>query len=302
MLRDQLADLAAFLVVADERSFTRAAARLSTSQPSLSQTIRRLEESLGVRLLTRNTRNVSPTEAGEQLINTLRPAFSDIDNQLQFLSQYRDKPAGTVRITAGQHSAETLIWPAIEEVMLLYPDIKVELSIDSSFTDIIGERFDGGIRLGEQIALDMIASRIGPELRMAVVASPQYVLKFGKPTHPQQLTQHSCINLRFPSSGGKYIWEFSKDGRDLQVRVDGQYTVNNMHSALSAALSGLGWAMVMEDMVEQAISNGTLIQSLEEWCEPFAGYHIYYPNRRFISPAFQIVLDTLKARASAVLS
>ncbi|QGY31435.1 LysR family transcriptional regulator [Pantoea cypripedii] len=299
MLRDELGDLAAFLVVAEEKSFTRAAARLATSQPSLSQTVRRLEERLGVRLLIRNTRNVAVTEAGEQLVNTLRPAFSDIDNRLQALSQFRDKPAGTVRITAGQHAADTLIWPAINEVLQTYPDIKIELSLDSALTDIVSERFDAGIRLGERVEQDMIAARIGPELRLAVVTTPDYFTRYGVPTSPHDLTHHSCINIRLPSSGGIYVWEFNQGERELNVRVEGQFIVNNIVAALKAAEAGLGLAMVMEDMVEAQIEAGTLVRVLETWCAPFAGYHIYYPSRRLLSPAFQVFLQTLRQRNEA---
>ncbi|MDE1186558.1 MAG: LysR family transcriptional regulator [Pantoea sp.] len=299
MLRDELGDLAAFLVVAEEKSFTRAAARLGTSQPSLSQTVRRLEERLGVRLLIRTTRNVAVTEAGEQLVNTLRPAFSDIDNRLQALSQFRDKPAGTVRITAGQHAADTLIWPAINEVLHTYPDIKVELSLDSALTDIVSERFDAGIRLGEQVEQDMIASRIGPELRLAVVGTPDYFARHGVPASPHDLTHHSCINIRLPSSGGIYVWEFNQGERELNVRVDGQFIVNNIVATLKAAEAGLGLAMVMEDMVQAQLEAGSLVRVLEAWCEPFAGYHIYYPSRRLLSPAFQVFLQTLRQRNEA---
>ncbi|ADU71305.1 LysR family transcriptional regulator [Pantoea sp. At-9b] len=300
MLRDELGDLAAFLVVAEEKSFTRAAARLSTSQPALSQTVRRLEERLGVRLLIRNTRNVAVTEAGEQLVNTLRPALSDIDHRLQALSQFRDKPAGTVRITAGQHAADTLIWPAIREVLHTYPDINIELSLDSALTDIVSERFDAGIRLGERVELDMIAARIGPDLRMAVVGTPDYFAKHPIPKSPHELPHHTCINIRLPSSGGIYAWEFSQGERELNVRVDGQFIVNNIVAALKAAEAGVGLAMVMEDMVEAQLEEGKLVRVLAEWCAPFAGYHIYYPSRRLLSPAFQVLLQTLRRRSTVV--
>lgn len=294
MLRDELGDLAAFLAVAEEKSFTRAAARLLTSQPTLSQTVRRLEEHIGVRLLIRNTRSVTLTEAGEQLVSTLQPAFSDIANRLQALSLFRDKPAGSVRITAGQHAADTLIWPAICEVMRQYPDINIELSMDSSLADIVSERFDAGVRLGEQVALDMISLPIGPELRMAVVGSPDYFRQYQIPQTPHDLTRHRCINIRFPSSGGVYAWEFSQQGRELNVRVDGQFTVNSIIAAVRAAEEGLGLAIVMEDQVTDKVNEGKLIRVLEEWCPPFPGYHIYYPSRRLLSPAFQVVLKHLR--------
>jgi DNA-binding transcriptional LysR family regulator len=297
MRRDELGDLSVFLTVAEERSFTRAAAKLATSQSALSQTVRRLEERLGIRLLVRNTRNVSPTEAGEQLIETLRPALSDIDARLTALGQFRDQPAGTVRLTAGQHASDTILWRALEKVMLQYPDIKVELSLDSGLTDIVTERFDAGVRLGEQVAKDMIAVRIGPDIRMAVVGSPSYFSGRTVPLAPHDLTRHSCVNLRLPSAGGLYAWEFSKNGRDLHVRVDGQLVVNNVNANLKAAIAGIGLAIVMEDQIPTLVSEGKLVRILEDWCPPFAGYYIYYPSRRQLSPAFRVVLDALKYRA-----
>lgn len=294
MRRDELGDLAAFLAVAEECSFTRAAARLATSQSSLSQTVRRLEERLGVRLLIRNTRRVAPTEAGEELLNTLRPALSGIETTLTALGKFREKPAGTVRLTAGQHAADTILWPAIAGLLPEYPDIKVELSIDSALTDIVSERFDAGVRLGEQIAKDMIAVRIGPDMRMAVVSAPSYFEKRPRPQTPIELTRHACINIRLPSSGGLYAWEFSKDGRDLHVRVDGQFVVNNMNSNLKAAEAGLGLAVVLEDQVADHLADGRLVRVLEDWCPLFSGYHIYYPSRRQLSPAFLAVLQALR--------
>lgn len=294
MRRDELGDLVAFLAVAEERSFTRAAVRLATSQSSLSQTVRRLEERLGVRLLIRNTRRVVPTQAGEELVDTLRPAFAGIETTLTALGKFREKPAGTVRLTAGQHSADTILWPAIAKLLPEYPDIKVELSLDSALTDIVAERFDAGIRLGERIEKDMIAVRVGPDMRMAVVGAPAYFANRPVPRTPVELTGHACINLRLPSSGGLYAWEFSKDGRDLNVRVDGQFVVNNMNSNLRAAEAGLGLAIVMEDQVTAHLADGRLVRVLEDWCPPFSGYHIYYPSRRQLSPAFQAVLQALR--------
>jgi DNA-binding transcriptional LysR family regulator len=296
MKRDELGDLSVFLAVAEERSFTRAAAKLATSQSALSQTVRRLEERLGVRLLVRNTRNVSPTEAGEQLIETLRPALSDIDAKLTALGQFRDRPAGTVRLTAGQHASDTILWPALERVMIQYPEIKVELSLDSALTDIVTERFDAGVRLGEQVAKDMIAVRLGPDIRMAVVGSPSYLAGRTIPLTPHDLTQHSCINIRLPSAGGLYAWEFTKEGRDLNVRVDGQLIVNNVNATLRAAVAGIGLAIIMEDQIAALVAEGKLVRVLEDWCSPFAGYHIYYPSRRQLSPAFRAILDALKYR------
>lgn len=296
MRRDELGDLAAFLAVAEERSFTRAAARLATSQSALSQTVRRLEERLGVRLLTRNTRNVAPTEAGEQLIDTLGPALSEIDAKLMALGRFREKPAGTVRITAGQHAYDTILWPVIMKLLPQFPDVTVEISLDSALTDIVTERFDAGVRLGEQVAKDMVAVRIGPDIRMAVVGAPSYFVNRAAPKTPHELTRHSCINLRLPSAGGLYAWEFSIGGRDLHVRVDGQFVVNNINANLQAAEAGLGLAIVMEDQIRGQLANGSLVRVLEEWCQPFSGYHIYYPSRRQLSPAFSLFVDALRYR------
>lgn len=297
MRHHELGDLIVFLAVAEERSFTRAAARLNTSQSALSQTVRRLEERLGVRLLNRSTRNVSPSEAGEQLVATLRPALADIDAQLMALSRFREKPSGLVRITAGQHAADTILWPAVERILPQYPDIQIELSIDSALTNIVEERFDAGIRLGEQLAKDMIAVRVGPDLRMAVVAKPSYFAERGLPQAPNDLTRHSCINIRLPSAGGLYVWEFAKDGRDLNVRVEGQFLVNNMNACIKAAEAGMGIAIAMEDLVLPQVQDGRLQRVLEDWCPTFSGYHIYYPSRRQLSPAFEVVLKALKYRS-----
>lgn len=299
MRHDELGDLIVFLAVAEERSFTRAAARLNTSQSALSQTVRRLEERLGIRLLNRSTRNVSPSEAGEELVATLRPAIADIDAQLAALSRFREKPAGLVRITAGQHAADTILWPAVERILPLYPDIKIELSIDSALTNIVEERFDAGIRLGEQLAKDMIAVPVGPDMRMAVVATPAYLEAHGLPETPNDLTRHSCINIRLPSAGGLYVWEFEKDGHEVNVRVDGQFLVNDMYTNVRAAEAGIGIAITMEDLVRRQIEEGSLKRVLDDWCPPFSGYHIYYPSRRQQSPAFEVLLKTLRHRSSA---
>lgn len=252
MRRDELAELLAFLAVAEELSFTRAASRLATSQSSLSQTVRRLEERLGVRLLTRNTRSVAPTDAGQQLLDTLRPSLAEIEAKLTAITQLREKPAGVVRITAGQHAVDTVLWPALQRIMENYPDIQIELSIDAALTDIVASRFDAGVRLGEQLAQDMIAARIGPDIRMAVVGAPTYFIDRNVPKVPHDLTGHNCINLRLPSAGGLYVWQFGKDGRDVQVRVDGRFVVNNIDASLRAAEAGLGLAIVMEDQVSTA--------------------------------------------------
>ncbi len=296
MQRDDLVDLNAFLIVAEERSFTRAAARLGTSQSALSHTVRRLETRLGVRLLTRTTRSVAPTEAGERLVGTLRPAFDEIGTQLTSLGELREKPAGTIRITTSEHAANTVLWPALRKLLPDYPDIHVELSIDSSLTDIVAQRFDAGVRLGEGLAKDMVAVRIGPDLRMAAVASPAYLAKHPAPLTPHDLAAHDCINLRMLSSGALYAWELEKDGREIRVRVEGQLAFNNPRMIVTAALDGLGLAFVMESHVMEHIREGRLVRVLEDWCPPFSGYHLYYPSRRQPSAAFSLLVEALRYR------
>ena len=296
MRREELGDLAAFLAVARERSFTRAAAQLGTSQSALSHTIRRLEERLGVRLLTRTTRSVSPTVAGERLLQSLGPRFEEIELELAALSELRDKPAGTIRITAGEHAADAILWPALEKVLPDYPDIKVEIIVNYGMIDIVAEGYDAGVRLGEQVARDMIAMRIGPDMRMALVGAPAYFASRPAPLTPQELTAHSCINLRLPTYGGLYAWEFEKDGRELKVRVEGQLVFNTLALRLNAALAGLGLAYMPEDAVRAHLAEGRLVRVLEDWCPPFPGYHLYYPSRRQSSAAFAVLVDALRYR------
>jgi DNA-binding transcriptional LysR family regulator len=296
MRREELADLSAFVVVAEERSFTRAAAKLGTSQSALSFTVRRLEERLGVRLLSRTTRSVAPTEAGERLLRTLGPALDKIDGELAALSELREKPAGTIRITAGEHAAQAVLWPALATLLPHYPDIKVELIIDYGLTDIVAERYDAGVRLGEQVARDMIAVRIGPDFRWAVVGAPSYFAKRTRPKRPQDLTTHDCINLRLPTYGGLFAWEFEKRGRELKVRVEGQLVFSNLALRLNAALAGLGLAYLPEDQVQTHLAAGRLIRVLDDWCAPFSGYHLYYPSRRQSTPAFALLVDALRFR------
>jgi DNA-binding transcriptional LysR family regulator len=296
MRREELVDLNAFLLVAEEQSFTRAAARLGTSQSSLSHTIRRLEQRLGVRLLTRTTRNVAPTEAGERLLNTLRPALDSIGNQLASLSQLREKPAGTIRITASEHAANLVLWPTLEKLLPDYPDVHVELSIDSGLTDIVTERFDAGVRLGEALAKDMVAVRVSPDLRMAMVGSPAYFEDRSPPTSPHDLADHQCINLRFQSGGGLYAWELEKGGRETRVRVEGQLICNNVNAIIRAAISGFGLCFVMEDHVQRHIEEGRLIRVMEDWCPTFSGYHLYYTSRREPSAAFALLVGALRYR------
>ncbi len=287
-------DLAAFARVAKDRSFTRAAAGLGVSQSALSQTVRALEEQLGLRLLTRTTRSVSPTEAGERLLQTLAPRLEDIESALTALSALRDRPAGTIRINAGEHSAIAVLEPALKAFLADYPDISVEIIVDYGLTDIVAERFDAGVRLGEQVAKDMVAVRIGPDMRMAVVGSPAYFADRPKPRTPHDLTGHNCINLRMPTHGGLFAWEFEKDGRELNVRVDGQLVYNTLTLRLNSALNGMGLAYVPEDRVLAHIARGELVRVLEDWCEPFSGYHLYYPSRRQPSPAFSALVTALR--------
>jgi DNA-binding transcriptional LysR family regulator len=297
MRREDLGDLTAFVAVAEDRSFTRAAARLGTSQSAISQTVRRLEGRLGLRLLTRTTRSVAPTSAGERLLASLRPALDEIDNQLAAISELRDKPAGTIRITTSQHAADAVLWPALERLLPDYPDVSVELSVDSGFRDIVADRFDAGVRLGEHVDKDMVAVPISPPLRMAVVGAPAYFARRERPRKPHDLTGHNCINMRFPTLGGLYAWEFEKAGREVQVRVGGQITFNEPRLIVTAACAGLGLAFILEGHVQQQLADGRLVRVLADWCPPFAGYHLYYPSRRHLSPAFALLVGALKYRS-----
>ena len=296
MSRAPLADLGAFIAVARERSFTRAAAQLGVSPSALSQTMRALEEKLGVRLLTRTTRSVAPTDAGERLIATVGPHLEEIETGLAVLSELRDKPAGIIRITAVDHAAETILWPSLANFLAEYPDVQVDLVVDNMLRDIVAERFDAGIRMGERVARDMIAVRIGPEIRMAAVATPAYFKKHGKPKVPQDLETHSCINLRLPTLGGVYAWEFEKGTREINVRVEGQLTVNDIAVIRNAALHGLGIAFMPEDVAQPHLNAGDLVRVLADWTPPFPGYHLYYPSRRQQSPAFALLVEALRYR------
>ncbi|RUL98078.1 LysR family transcriptional regulator [Rhizobium chutanense] len=289
-------DLVAFLTVARERSFTKAAAKLGVSQSALSQTVRGLEEKLGLRLLTRTTRSVSPTQAGERLLERVGPRFEEIQFEIAALSEMRERPAGTIRITAGEHSAVSILAPLLARFLPDHPDINVEVIVDYGLTDIVAERYDAGIRLGEHLAKDMIAVRIGPEMRMAVVGAPSYFEHHPRPDVPQDLTAHNCINIRLPTHGTIYPWEFEKDGRELRVRVEGQTVFNNIAMRIDAVLNGLGLAYMPEDQVQSYIEDGQLIRILEDWCPPFPGYHLYYPNRRHASPAFTLFVEALRYR------
>ena len=293
-MADNLNDLIAFVMVAKERSFTKAAAKLGISQSALSQTVRSLEERLGLRLLMRTTRSVSPTDAGERLLRCAGPRFEEIKAELVALSEMREKPAGTIRITAGEHPAAAILGPAITKLLPEYPDLNVEIVVDHGLVDIVAERIDAGVRLGEQIARDMIALRIGPDLRMAVVGAPSYFAKRNRPRRPEDLTEHNCINMRLPTHGGLSIWEFKKGDRELNVRPEGQLVFNSGGLRLSAALAGLGLAYFPEDQVAAPIAKGQLIRVLSDWCPPFPGYHLYYPSRRRSSTAFKLLIDALR--------
>lgn len=290
-------ELAAFAVVARERSFTRGAAQLGISQSALSQTIKGLEARLGMRLLTRTTRSVAPTEAGERLLLTVAPRFEEIDQQIAALSVLREKPAGTVRITAGEHPAISILQPALRRFLPEHPDIKVEITVDYGLTDIVAEGFDAGVRMGEQIANDMIALKIGPEMRMAVVASPGYFDEKGIPETPEELAAHNCIHTRLPTYGGLFPWGLEKDGREIKVRGAGQLVFNNLTMRLHSALDGLGVAYMPEDHVIQYVAEGRLVRVLDDWCAPFPGYHLYYPSRRYPSPAFSVLVEALRYRS-----
>jgi DNA-binding transcriptional LysR family regulator len=294
MRREDFSDLIAFVMVAREGSFTRAAAKLGVSQSALSHTIRGIESRMGIRLLTRTTRSVSVTDAGERLLAIVAPRFDDIEAEVSALGELRDKPTGTVRINTAEHAANSILWPKLTPFLATYPDIRVEITIDYALTDIVTGRYDLGVRLGDQVAKDMIAVRVGPDFRMAVVGSPAYFASRPKPQTPHDLTEHNCINLRLPTYGGIYAWEFEKDGHQLNVRVEGQLTFNSSTPRLRAALAGFGLAFLPEDMVAEHVAEGRLVSLLDDWCQTFPGYHVYYPSRQS-SKALQLVIDALRS-------
>ncbi len=297
MPRQSFDDLLAFLAVARAGSFTRAAAHLGLSQSALSHTVRALELRLGVRLLSRTTRSVAPTEAGERLLRTLAPRVEEIEAELAAVRELRDKPAGTIRITTAGHAADTILWPKLAKLLPDYPDIKVEIIVDYGLIDIVAQRYDAGVRLGEQVQKDMIAVRIGPDMRMAVVGTPDYFARRPPPViMPQDLAAHDCINMRLPTYGELLPWEFERDGHALNARVEGQWVFSSSPPMLQAALAGLGLAYLPEDMVLEHVADGRLVRVLEEWCEPFTGYHLYYPSRRQSSRAFALIVDALRHR------
>jgi len=298
MAGPDLNQLTWFQIVAEERSFTKAAARIGVAQSTLSHAIRQLETRLGIRLLTRTTRSVAPTAAGERLLQTITPRLAEIEQEIESLTIVRDRPAGSIRLTLSDHALDSVVWPKLKPVLAAYPDITVELILDSTFRNIVEERFDAGVRLGESVEKDMIAVRIGPDWRLVAVASPAYLAERGRPAHPKDLVAHSCINMRHESAGSLYAWEFEKDGQALRVRVDGQVTFNNSYAMIDAAVSGLGIAYVPEDIVASRISSGALELVLDDWSPLFDGYFLYYPSRRQNLAAFQIVVDALRHRKS----
>lgn len=299
MPRENFNDLQAFLVVARSRSFTRAAAQLGVSPSALSHSMRGLEERLGIRLLTRTTRSVSPTEAGERLLRTVGPRFEEIEAELAALNDLRQKPAGTVRLSAGDHPAFTILWPKLAKILPKYPDLKVEINMEAGLIDIAAQRYDAGVRLGEQVAKDMVSVRIGPDIRFAVVGTKSYFARHAAPKVPQDLVAHSCINLRLTTHGGLWAWEFERNGRELKVRVDGQLICNNIFQVRDAALDGAGLAYIPEDLARPFIAKGQLVWVLEEWSPPWAGYHLYYPSRRQPSPAFALIVEALRYRGKS---
>ena len=298
MAKESMDDLGAFLAVASQQSFTRAAAQLGISQPALSAKITSLEARLGVRLLTRTTRSVATTEAGERLFKSIGPHFEGIESGLAALSELRDKPAGSLRITSVEHASQTILLPALAKLLPDYPDINVEIFNDYSLADIVAERFDAGIRLGEQVAQDMIAMRIGPDFKQCVVGAPSYFARHGKPQRPHDLTGHRCIALRLPTSGGVWSWPFVKDGRELKVRPSGQLSFNTMTLQLDSALAGLGLGYLPEDVVSEHLAAGRLVRVLRDWSMPMSGYHLYYPSRRQPTAAFSLLIGALGFRSN----
>lgn len=296
MQRGNLDDLQAFLTVARERSFTRAAAKLGVSQSALSHAMRGLEARLGIRLLARTTRSVSTTSAGERLLQAIGPRLDEIAAELEAVTELGDKPAGTIRINATEYAADTILLPKLAPLLREYPDIKIEIVIDYGLADIVAQQFDAGVRSGEQVAKDMIAVRIGPDMRMAVVGAPSYFRRRSEPKKPQDLIGHNCITLRLPTHGGLYAWEFEKGGRELRVRVEGQLTFNTTVQMLNAALAGLGLAYVPEGYALPHLAKNRLRRVLDDWCLPYSGYHLYYPSRRQASAAFGLVVDALRYR------
>lgn len=296
MAKENLQDLQSFVVVARERSFTRAAAQMGVSRSALSHAMLALEARLGVRLLTRTTRSVSVTDAGARLLATVAPRLQDIERELEALTAMRDKPAGTVRITAHDHAIATVLWPRLQPLLAQYPDVEIEFNVDYAFTDIAAERFDAGVRVGNRVDKDMVAVPIAAPLRMAVAASPAYLAGKSLPLKPDDLTTHRCVNLRLPTHGGLYAWDFVKAGKEVSVRVQGQTVFNNTFLMLRAALDGMGFAYMPFDIVAQHIDEGRLVPVLQDWWPTWPGYHLYYANRRQLAPALALVIEALRYR------
>lgn len=294
MLKENFNELQIFLVVARERSFTKAAGKLGVSQSALSHAIKALEQRLNLRLLTRTTRSVAPTQAGERIIACLEPRLADLEQELEALIQLNGTASGNIRLSAGEHSARNLVWPKLKPFLREYPEINVELVVDNGFVNIVDGRFDAGIRLGESVDKDMVAVKIGPDMRMAVVGSPEYIAAYGLPQTPHDLQNHRCINMRLPTAGGLYHWEFEREGKPLRVRVEGQLTFNGLSERIDAVLSGFGIACVPEDTIQDFVKSGEMIQMLEEWCPSFPGYYLYYPSRKQHPPAFALMIDALR--------
>ncbi|MBD3848641.1 LysR family transcriptional regulator [Bosea sp. SSUT16] len=299
MDKTDLNQLRWFQVVAEEHSFTRAAAKIGVAQSTISYAIKQLEERMGVRLLTRTTRNVATTVAGERLLQTITPRIAEIEDEIAALTALGDKPSGSIRLTLSDHALESVVWPKLKPVLRNYPDIHVELILDSTFRNIVEEGFDAGVRLGESVEKDMIAVRIGPDWRLVAVASPAYLDMHGVPQHPQDLIRHVCINMRHETAGGLYAWEFEKDGQELRVRVSGQLTFNNSYAMIDAAVNGYGIAYVPNDIVERQVASGELVQVLDDWSPFFDGYFLYYPSRRQNLPAFKVIVEALRHRRPA---
>lgn len=296
MLKDNFNELQIFFAVAREQSFTKAAAKLGVSQSALSHTIKLLGERLNTRLLTRTTRSVAATEMGEKIIACLEPRLADLDHELKAIIQLNGEASGNIRISTPEHATHSLLWPKLKPFLRAYPDINVELVVDNGFVDIVDGRFDAGVRLGESVDKDMVAVRIGPDMRLAIVGSPDYFEIYGVPQTPHDLQHHRCINMRLPTAGGLYHWEFEKGGKSLRVRVDGQLILNLLCERIDAAQSGFGVACVPEDMIQQAVKSGELVQVLSDWCPTFSGYYLYYPSRKQHPPAFALLIDALRYR------
>jgi DNA-binding transcriptional LysR family regulator len=294
MRHGDFSDLAAFIAVAEAGSFTRAAAKLGLSQSALSYSVRMLEQRLGVRLISRTTRSLSLTDAGERMLQSLRPAFDHIDSEIATVAALRDKPTGVIRLTTFRHAARTVLWPVISTFLKEYPDVEVELSVDEGLTDIVASRVDAGIRIGEQVQKDMVAVRIGPDLRMAVVGSPAYFAHRGIPQTPRDLENHQGVSYRQTTGGGLYAWEFERGGEEIAVRMNGPLVMNDGEMLEEAALDGLALAYTFESQVAKYIADGRLVRVLEDWCQPFTGYHLYYPSRRQHTAAFALLVEALR--------